>query len=98
MVNEKIADELQDRIGETPEHIQMVANKGKAGVRNAKIAVALKNMKSGTSIIYTEKEFYTIFGKNGKTSLINSLKKNGIKKPAIHISNEKVYVFNRSEV
>ena len=98
MVDEKIADELQDRIGVVPEHVLLTANKGQAGVRNAKIAVALKNMKQGTSIIYTEKEFLSIFGKNGKTSLTASLKKLGIKKPAVHVANNKVYVFNRGEV
>lgn len=98
MVNEKIADDLQDRIGETPEHVLLTANKGTAGIRNAKIAVALKNMKSGTSIIYTEKEFLSTFGKNGKASLTTSLKRLGVPKPAVHIANGKVYVFNRGEV
>jgi len=98
MADEKIDDELQERVGTIPEHVLLSANKGMAGLRNAKIAVAIKNMKVGTSLIYTEKEFLSIFGKNGKASLTTSLKRLGVSKPQVHISNNKVYVFNRGEV
>jgi len=98
MVDEIIDDELQERMGTTPQHILISANRGLAGVRNAKIAVALKNMKVGTSIIYTEKEFVSIFGKNGRASLTSSLKRMGVNKPSVSFNNNKVYVFNRGEV
>lgn len=98
MVDNKIDDDLQDRIGVVPEHVMMIANKGKAGVRNAKIAVALNSMKSGNSIIYSEKEFLSTFGKNGKATLVSALKKLNVSKPAVHTDNGKVYVFSRGEV
>ena len=98
MVDEKIDEELMERMGTTPEHVVLSANKSDAGVRNAKIAVALKNMKTGTSIIYTEKEFVGIFGKNGRAGLTSALKKFGVNKPSVHIGNGKVYVFNRGDV
>ena len=98
MADVKIDEELQDRVVTTPEHVLLAHNKGNAGIRNAKIAVALKNMKTGTSLVYTEKEFLGIFGKNGRASLVAALGKAGVSKPAVHIDNGKVHVFSSGEV
>lgn len=96
-MDSKIPEDLLERIEETPSFL-LVGSIKDSSVRNKKIALTINNLKQGQSLVYSQEEAIKMFGKNFRASLKTSLKNYGVKRPAVCIEKDKVYVFNRCEV